>query len=73
MSSAGHETKPLPNRDASGNANWLGYSRADGRKGIRNLVLVVYTVECASHVAHAVAAGEPDTHVLGFPGCYDNA
>jgi altronate hydrolase len=37
------------------------------------LVLVVYTVECASHVAHAIAANEPDTHVIGFPGCYDNA
>jgi altronate hydrolase len=54
-------------------ATWPGYLRADRRKGVRNLVLVVYTVECASHVAHAIAAGEPDTHVLGFPGCYDNA
>jgi altronate hydrolase len=34
---------------------------------------VVYTVECAKHVAHAIAAGEPDVHVVGFPGCYDNA
>jgi altronate hydrolase len=54
-------------------AKWQGYLRQDGRKGVRNLVLVVYTVECASHVAHAIAAGEPDTHVIGFPGCYDNA
>jgi altronate hydrolase len=52
---------------------WEGYLRADGRKGIRNLVLVVYTVECAKHVAHAIAAGEEDTHVIGFAGCYDNA
>ncbi|MEP7345523.1 MAG: UxaA family hydrolase [Gemmatimonadaceae bacterium] len=52
---------------------WQGYLRADGRKGIRNLVLVVYTVECSKHVAHAIAAGEDDTHVIGFPGCYDNA
>lgn len=44
----------------------------DGRKGIRNLCLVVYTVECASHVAHEIARAETDTHVLGFPGCYDN-
>ena len=51
---------------------WLGYLRADGRKGVRNLVLVIYTVECAQHVAHAIAAGEPDTHVIGFPGCFDN-
>ncbi len=54
-------------------ATWQAYLRPDGRKGIRNLVLVVYTVECAKHVAHAIAAGEPDTHVIGFPGCYDNA
>lgn len=51
---------------------WQGHLRPDGRKGIRNLVLVVYTVECASHVAHAIASGEDATHVIGFPGCYDN-
>jgi altronate hydrolase len=54
-------------------ASWSGYLRADGRKGVRNLVLVIYTVECAQHVAHAIAAGEEDVHVIGFPGCYDNA
>ena len=54
-------------------ASWFGYLRSDGRKGIRNVLLVVYTVECASHVAQAVAQGEADTHVIGFPGCYDNA
>lgn len=53
--------------------SWSGYLRPDGRKGIRNLVLVIYTVECAQHVAHAIAAGEDDVHVIGFPGCYDNA
>ncbi len=51
---------------------WNGYLRPDGRKGIRNLVLVLYTVECAKFVAHEIAAAEPDTHVIGFPGCYDN-
>ena len=53
--------------------SWNGYLRDDGRKGIRNLILVLYTVECASFVAHAVAEGEADVHVIGFPGCYDNA
>ncbi len=51
---------------------WRGYLRPDGRKGIRNLVLVIYTVECAQFVAHAIAKDEPDAHVIGFPGCYDN-
>ena len=51
---------------------WQGYLRSDGRKGIRNTILVVYTVECASHVAHAIGRDEDDVHVIGFPGCYDN-
>jgi altronate hydrolase len=51
----------------------MGYQRPDGRLGVRNLVLVLYTVECAQYVAHAIAAGEEDVHVIGFPGCYDNA
>lgn len=52
---------------------WQGWLRPDGAKGVRNLVLVIYTVECARFVAHAVAEGEDDVHVVGFPGCYDNA
>jgi altronate hydrolase len=55
-----------------GKPSWLGYGRTDGRKGVRNLVLVIYTVECAGHVAHAIAQGEDGVHVVGFPGCYDN-
>ena len=51
---------------------WNGYLRDDGRKGIRDLVLVVYTVECAGHVAKQIGSGEPDVHVIGFPGCYGN-
>jgi len=54
------------------NYKWRGYLRPDGRKGIRNLVLVIYTVECAQHVAHMIARDEADSHVIGFPGCYDN-
>ncbi len=50
-----------------------GYPRADGRKGIRNLTVVVYLVECARIVADAIAAGAGDVHVIGFPGCYPNA
>jgi altronate hydrolase len=52
---------------------WLGYRRTDGRMGVRDLILVIYTVECAQFVAHAVAEGERGVHVIGFPGCYDNA
>lgn len=61
-------------RDATelADLHWSGYQRADGRKGVRNLLLVVYTVQCAQFVAHAVAQDEPDAHVIGFPGCYDN-
>ena len=53
--------------------SWNGFLRKDERKGIRNIILVIYTVECASFVAHEVGLGEVDVHVIGFPGCYDNA
>ena len=52
-----------------------GYLRADGRKGIRNVLVVAYLVECAHHVAREVAALFRDrgVHLIGFPGCYPNA
>jgi altronate dehydratase large subunit len=52
-----------------------GYLRLDGRKGIRNLVIVVYLVECAHHVAREMVFPfrENGVNLLGFPGCYPNA
>ncbi|EKS67287.1 MULTISPECIES: UxaA family hydrolase [Caballeronia] len=65
-----------------------GYLRADGRKGIRNVVAVAYLVECAHHVAREIVAHfrpsfddfdsfvpqvEPPVHLIGFPGCYPNS
>ena len=52
-----------------------GYLRQDGRKGIRNHVLVAYLVECAHHVARAIATPhvEDGAQLIGFPGCYPNA
>ncbi len=52
-----------------------GYLRADGRKGIRNVVAVAYLVECAHHVARTIVtkSDDPDVHLIGFPGCYPNA
>lgn len=51
-----------------------GYLRSDGRKGIRNTVLVAYLVECAHFVASKVVAGfdGQDVELIGFPGCYPN-
>lgn len=51
-----------------------GYLRADGRKGIRNIVLVTYLVECAHHVARAIVnkSATEDVQLIGFPGCYPN-
>jgi altronate hydrolase len=55
-------------------AEILGYARPDGRKGIRNVVIVAYLVECAQHVAHEIA--HPfrmhGVHLIGFGGCYPN-
>ncbi|WFS62610.1 UxaA family hydrolase [Pseudodesulfovibrio thermohalotolerans] len=50
-----------------------GYVRKDGRKGIRNVVVVTYLVQCASHVAKKIAGDFGDTvHLAGFTGCYPN-
>ena len=61
---------------SSSNDNQLrGYLRSDGRKGIRNCIVVAYLVECAHHVAREIVSyfrGQP-VHLIGFGGCYPNA
>jgi len=57
-----------------------GFLRADGRKGIRNVIAVAYLVECAHHVAREIvgqfrpafdafddpaADHEPPVHLIG--------
>ena len=50
------------------------YLRADGRKGIRNTVVVAYLVECAHHVSREIyyPFRENGVHLIGFPGCFPN-
>jgi altronate hydrolase len=50
------------------------YLRADGRKGIRNQIVVAYLVECAHHVAREMVypVRERGVHLIGFGGCYPN-
>lgn len=57
------------------NNEWQGYLRKDGRKGIRNVVVVAYLVECAHHVAREITQHFRDqpVHLVGFGGCYPNA
>lgn len=51
-----------------------GYARSDGRKGVRNVLLVAYLVECAHHVAREIVVPYRDAgaQLIGFPGCYPN-
>ena len=51
-----------------------GYRRTDGRMGVRNVVAVVYLVECARHVAERMIRPfeDDDVHLIGFSGCYRN-
>lgn len=51
-----------------------GFPRADGRKGIRNVIVVAYLVECAHHVAREIATPlrHEGVHLVGFPGCFPN-
>lgn len=51
-----------------------GYVRSDGRKGIRNVVVVAYLVECAHHVSRRIVnqCDDSEVHLIGFPGCFPN-
>lgn len=53
---------------------WLGYARQNGKKGIRNRVLVIYTVKCAEFVAQQIVreSAHADVELIGFDGCTDN-
>ena len=52
-----------------------GFLRSDGRKGIRNCIVVAYLVECAHHVAREIVDSfrSQPVHLIGFGGCYPNA
>jgi altronate dehydratase large subunit len=49
-----------------------GWLRPDGWKGIRNHVAVVFTVECAEHVARKIAAPFGEAQLFGYDGCHSN-
>ncbi len=51
-----------------------GYARKNGAPGIRNRVLVIYTVKCAEFVAQEIvrSSAHNDVEILGFDGCTDN-
>jgi len=53
----------------------LGYLRPDGHKGIRNVIVVAYLVECAHHVAREIVYPyrDHDVHLIGFAGCFPNS
>lgn len=53
---------------------WQGYRRQSGPPGIRNRVLVIYTVKCSEFVARRIVeqSGHPDVELVGFDGCTDN-
>ena len=73
MSSSGN---PGLSNSGSDNSPMLqGFLRSDGRKGIRNCVVVAYLVECAHHVAREIVDSfkGQQVHLIGFGGCYPNA
>ena len=47
-----------------------GWLRPDGQKGIRNHIAVVFTVECAEHVARGIASNFDDVQLFGNDGCH---
>lgn len=55
--------------------NNTAFLRNDGRKGIRNMVVIAYLVECAHHVAREILLNfrNENVQLIGFGGCYPNA
>lgn len=53
---------------------WQGYRRQSSPPGIRNRVLVIYTVKCSEFVARRIVeqSNHPDVELVGFDGCTDN-
>lgn len=51
-----------------------GYLRKNNKKGIRNKILVIYTVECSKFVAEKIVNhfDDMDIECIGFHGCTDN-
>ena len=54
--------------------SWQAFARKDGKKGIRNHVLVIYTVKCAEFVVRQIVGkvDHPNVELVGFDGCTDN-
>ncbi|MDD3369031.1 MAG: UxaA family hydrolase [Lachnospiraceae bacterium] len=54
--------------------SWQGYERKDGKLGIRNRILVIYTVKCSEFVADAIVreSKNEEVELIGFDGCTDN-
>jgi altronate dehydratase large subunit len=50
----------------------LGYARADGQIGIRNRLLVLFTVVCAEEVSRRIAYQLDDAVVAGWRDCLTN-
>lgn len=57
-----------------GNEAFQGYLRKNGKPGIRNRVLVIYTVKCSEYVAREIVqrTDSQDAELVGFDGCTDN-
>ena len=52
----------------TGNEEFLGYRRADGQVGVRNLVAVIPTCGCALHVATQIAARVEGAALIAYNG-----
>jgi altronate hydrolase len=65
----------LSNSGLNSSPTLQGFLRSDGRKGIRNCIVVAYLVECAHHVAREIVDSfkGQQVHLIGFGGCYPNA
>src|SRR5215210_3152646 len=53
--------------------SFSGYARADGQVGIRNRLLVLFTVVCAEEISRRIAYQVEDAVIAGWRDCNANA
>jgi altronate dehydratase large subunit len=65
--------KTANQQDTVQSQTMLGYARPDGQVGVRNRLLVLFTVVCAEEVSRRIAYQLDDAVVAGWRDCLTNA
>jgi len=63
----GVDVQPVDYVPESQRRTFLGYQRADGRVGTRNMIAVIASVNCSAHVVREIAHHFTPEQLMGYP------